>query len=157
MVISGEGSDRLIQEYVYFQKIFLLKKAKKQSKRCLKELCLSDVLHTDQTTAAHLPWTEDPIPGSLISFLSVVSAARNENTKERDRKYFLRGIFKDCSLIYKEIPWWPKSAFSNGISSVKNFWFGGFPGDLVVMNLYANIGNTDLIPALGRSRKPRSS
>ena len=40
MVISGEGSDRLIQEYVYFQKIFLLKKAKKQSKRCLKEPCL---------------------------------------------------------------------------------------------------------------------
>lgn len=105
VIFSGEGSDRLTQGYVYFKKKILLKKAKKQSKRCLKELCLSDVLHTDQTTAAHLPWAEDPIPGSLISFLSLVSAARKENTEEKDRKYFLRGIFKDSSLIYIEIPW----------------------------------------------------
>lgn len=40
VIFSGEGSDRLTQGYVYFQKKILRKKAKKQSKRCLKELCL---------------------------------------------------------------------------------------------------------------------
>ena len=154
VIFSGEGSDRLTQGYICFKKKFCERKPRNRVRDVWRN---SDVLHTDQTTAAHLPWTEDPIPGSLISFLLVVSATRNENTKKQDRKYFLREIFKDSSLIYKEIPWWPKSAFRNGISLVKNFWFGGFPGGSVVMNLHANMGNTVLIPAPGTSRKPRSN
>uniref|UniRef100_A0A2I2YRB6 Asparagine synthetase domain-containing protein n=1 Tax=Gorilla gorilla gorilla TaxID=9595 RepID=A0A2I2YRB6_GORGO len=53
VIFSGEGSDELIQGYIYFHNVSTLKWKDEESERLLRELYLSDVLHADQTTAAH--------------------------------------------------------------------------------------------------------
>ncbi|XP_063524552.1 asparagine synthetase [glutamine-hydrolyzing]-like [Pongo pygmaeus] len=123
VIFSGEGSDELIQGYIYFHKASSPERAEEKSERLLRELYLFDVLHEDRTTAAHglelrVPFLDHQFSSYYLSLTPEMRIPKNVI-----EKHLLRETFEDSSQILKEILWQPKEVFSDRITSVKNSWF----------------------------------
>lgn len=119
VIFSGEGSDELVQGYIYFHKAPSPEAADAESKRLLKDLYLYDVLRGDRSTAAH--GLEIRVPFLDVAFTSYFLSLEPSIRQPRDgiEKYLLRSSFDDAELLPREILWRPKEAFSDGVSSTE--------------------------------------
>uniref|UniRef100_A0A2K5D9M9 Asparagine synthetase domain-containing protein n=1 Tax=Aotus nancymaae TaxID=37293 RepID=A0A2K5D9M9_AOTNA len=123
VIFSAEGSDELMQGYIYFHKVPSPEKAKEESESLLRELYLLDVLRADRTTAAHSLELRVPFLDHRFSSYYLSLPPELRIPKNGIEKHLLREMFEDSNLKSKEILWRPKEAFSDGITSVKNSWF----------------------------------
>lgn len=92
-----------IYRVTYIFTWLLLKKAKEESKKLVKKRHL--MFSTQIKNYYTHPWTKSSLPGT----------PKMRIPKNEIEKHLLREIFEDSTMILKEILWWLKENFSDGI------------------------------------------
>jgi len=121
VIFSGEGSDELLQGYLYFHNAPSAEDGEWESLRLVKNLHMYDVLRADRCISAN--GLEPRVPFLDKRFVDLTLSLRTEDKVPRSgyEKYILRKAFQ--GYIPDEILWRRKEGFSDGVSSVKKSWY----------------------------------
>jgi asparagine synthase (glutamine-hydrolysing) len=121
VIFSGEGSDELLEGYLYFHKAPSPKEAEDETLRLIKELHLYDVLRVDRCVSSwglepRVPFLDRNVIQTVLSLSKIDKFPYNGC-----EKYILRKAFE--GWLPSEVLWRKKETFSDGVSSVQKSWF----------------------------------
>lgn len=125
VIFSGEGSDELLEGYLYFHNAPSYEEGENETLRLIRELHQYDVLRVDRCISSF--GLEPRVP-----FLDrdVVDVVMNLEAKDKYpvlienrkiEKYILRKAFED--MLPPEVCWRRKEAFSDGVSKKEKSWY----------------------------------
>ena len=122
VIFSGEGSDELMQGYLYFHYAPNHVDARKESNRLMNDLYMYDVLRADRTTAnfgleLRVPFLDKDFMKLMCSIPCNIICPLY-----KAEKYLFRKAFDSTELLPKDILWRTKEAFSDGVSSKEDSW-----------------------------------
>jgi len=125
VIFSGEGSDEILEGYLYFHLAPTPEEGEVEALRLVKELHTYDVLRADRCISS---WGLEPRVPFLDRHLVDVSLslpASEKCPRQGVEKYILRKAFEDLEspFLPKEVLWRKKEAFSDGVSSVEKSWY----------------------------------
>jgi asparagine synthase (glutamine-hydrolysing) len=126
VIFSGEGSDEVLQGYLYFHKAPTPTDGEIESIRLMKNLHLYDVLRCDRSISNN--GLEPRVPFLDKDFVDLILSLPTsyKNPHKGYEKYILRKAFdtdEENSFLPKEILWRRKEGFSDGVSSMKKPWY----------------------------------
>ena len=122
VIFSGEGSDELMQGYLYFHYAPNNIDARKESNRLMNDLYMYDVLRADRTTAnfgleLRVPFLDKNFMKLMCSIpCNLICPLYNAE------KYLFRKAFDSTDLLPKDILWRTLELFSVGVSSKEDSW-----------------------------------
>ncbi len=125
VIFSGEGSDEILQGYLYFHNAPSPKDGEIESLRLVNELHMYDVLRADRCISSNGLEARVPFLDRRFVDLCMSLPTNDKCPKEGIEKYILRKAFdhtdKDNEHCYlpKEILWRRKEGFSDGTSSIE--------------------------------------
>ena len=121
VIFSGEGSDEVLEGYLYFHNAPSPKEGEDESIRLIKNLHLYDVLRADRCISTH--GLEPRVPFLDRKFVNTTLSLSAEQKKPTNgyEKYILRKAF--TSYLPDEVLWRRKEGFSDGVSSTKKSWY----------------------------------
>lgn len=123
VIYSGELADELFQGYMYFHRQPTPVAADIESRRLVQDVHYFDVLRADRTTAAFgLELREPFCDQRLVELVYNIDPILRAPTMGKE-KYLVRKAFESSALIPHEVLWRPKCAFSDGVSSVRKYWY----------------------------------
>jgi asparagine synthase (glutamine-hydrolysing) len=132
VIFSGEGSDEILQGYLYFHNAPTPDDGEKESLRLVENLYKYDVLRADRCISSN--GLEPRVPFLDKRFVDLCMALPvNEKCPQHGiEKYVLRKAF-DCDIhveekseqpfLPKEVLWRRKEGFSDGTSSIEKPWY----------------------------------
>ena len=122
VIFSGEGSDELLQGYLYFHYSPSEIIGRIESNRLMNNLYMYDVLRADRTTASN--GLELRVPFLDKEFMKYIYSLPDNLVRPINgvEKYILRKAFENGNYLPNEILWRTKEAFSDGVSSNENSW-----------------------------------
>lgn len=121
VIFSGEGSDEILEGYLYFHNAPSPEEAENETIRLIRQLHLYDVLRADRCISScglepRVPFLDRNVVDTVLSIPCLEKAPKNGI-----EKYILRKAFE--SYLPPEIAWRRKEAFSDGVSSIKKSWY----------------------------------
>lgn len=121
VIFSGEGSDEVLEGYLYFHNAPTPEEGEKESVRLIKNLHLYDVLRADRCISTN--GLEPRVPFLDRKFVDITLSLSEEQKKPTNgfEKYILRKAF--TGYLPDEVLWRRKEGFSDGVSSVKKSWY----------------------------------
>lgn len=121
VIFSGEGSDEVLEGYLYFHNAPTPKDGEEESLRLIRNLHLYDVLRADRCISVN--GLEPRVPFLDRKFVDVTLALSADQKKPQNgfEKYVLRKAFQ--GYLPDEVLWRRKEGFSDGVSSVKKSWY----------------------------------
>jgi asparagine synthase (glutamine-hydrolysing) len=121
VIFTGEGSDELLQGYLYFHNAPSVNEAEQESIKLVSRLHMYDVLRADRCISVH--GLEPRVPFLDKKVVDVVLSLPKEEKRPKYgyEKYILRKAFED--YLPPEIAWRRKEGFSDGISTVRKPWY----------------------------------
>ena len=121
VIFSGEGSDEVLEGYLYFHNAPSPQDGEEESLRLIRNLHLYDVLRADRCISAH--GLEARVPFLDRKFVNTTLALSADQKKPQHgfEKYILRKAFE--GYLSDEVLWRRKEGFSDGVSSVKKSWY----------------------------------
>jgi len=131
VILSGEGSDEELFGYLYFHKAPTPQDAQQESLRLLASLHLYDVLRGDRCVSSNgleirVPFLDKDVVDFVVSIPPIYKMPIKGCEKWILRKAFESDFFmyNDAKVfIPREVLLRQKTAFSDGVSSVKKSWF----------------------------------
>jgi asparagine synthase (glutamine-hydrolysing) len=135
VIFSGEGSDEVLQGYLYFHNAPTPTDGENESLRLVNELHLYDVLRADRCISSN--GLEPRVPFLDRKFVNLCTAlpVNDKCPKEGIEKYILRKAFdhdvpelyfegeRELCYLPKEVLWRRKEGFSDGTSSIEKPWY----------------------------------
>lgn len=127
VIFTGEGSDELLQGYLYFHKASSPEFGEQESLRLMKNLHQYDVLRADRCISNNgleprVPFLDKNFTDLCLSLETKNKCPKiNPEKKEFFEKYILRIAFED--FLPSEIIWRRKEGFSDGVSSMQKPWY----------------------------------
>lgn len=123
VIFSGEGSDEILQGYLYFHKAPSPEEGETESLRLVNNLHLYDVLRCDRCISANgleprVPFLDRHVVNVT---LSIPASEKCAGVDGRCEKYILRKAFE--GFLPEDILWRKKEAFSDGVSSLTKSWY----------------------------------
>jgi asparagine synthase (glutamine-hydrolysing) len=121
VIFSGEGSDEVLEGYLYFHNAPTPEDGENESVRLIKQLHLYDVLRADRCISVN--GLEPRVPFLDKDFVNVALSLSAEQKRPQKgfEKYILRKAFE--GYLPNEVLWRRKEGFSDGVSSVKKAWY----------------------------------
>jgi asparagine synthase (glutamine-hydrolysing) len=121
VIFSGEGSDELLEGYLYFHNAPTSEEGRDEALRLVQNLHMYDVLRADRCISVN--GLEPRVPFLDKKFVDATLALSAEDKSPRNgfEKYVLRKAFE--GYLPEEILWRRKEGFSDGVSSVKKSWY----------------------------------
>lgn len=121
VIFSGEGSDEVLEGYLYFHNAPTPKDGEEESLRLIRDLHLYDVLRADRCISSN--GLEPRVPFLDRKFIDITLELSADQKKPQNgfEKYILRKAFE--GYLPNEILWRRKEGFSDGVSSVKKSWY----------------------------------
>lgn len=121
VIFSGEGSDEVLEGYLYFHNAPTPKDGEEESLRLIRNLHLYDVLRADRCISAH--GLEPRVPFLDRKFVDTALSLSADQKKPQNgyEKYILRKAFE--GYLPHDVLWRRKEGFSDGVSSVKKSWY----------------------------------
>jgi asparagine synthase (glutamine-hydrolysing) len=121
VIFTGEGSDELLQGYLYFHNAPSVEEAEADSIKLITRLHMYDVLRADRCISVH--GLEPRVPFLDRNVVDVVLSLPMEDKRPKQgyEKYILRKAFEYC--LPPEVAWRRKEGFSDGVSSIKKPWY----------------------------------
>lgn len=129
VIFSGEGSDELLQGYLYFHKAPSPHDGEEESLRLLSELHQYDVLRADRCISScglepRVPFLDKHVVDTVMRIPAQEKCPRNGYEKYLLRKAFEVDISgSEPPYLPDEILWRRKEAFSDGVSGTKKSWY----------------------------------
>lgn len=121
VIFSGEGSDELLEGYLYFHKAPTPEMGADESLRLVKELYLYDVLRADRTISANGLELREPFLDWDVVNLCMNLPADIKKPCNGYEKHVLRKAFDGC--LPDEIIFRKKEGFSDGVSGMVKPWY----------------------------------
>lgn len=122
VLLVGEGSDELLQGYIYFKNRPNCAESFKDSLRLLKNIHLFDGLRADRCMSNN--GLEIRVPFLDIDFTNyVLSLDPNLLNDTNLEKKLFRDSFKDSGFLPENVLYRKKEAFSDGVSTLEKSWF----------------------------------
>lgn len=121
VIFSGEGSDELLEGYLYFHKAPTPEAGAEESLRLVNNLHLYDVLRADRTVSSNGLELREPFLDWDMVNLCMSLPPDIKKPCNSFEKYVLRKAFEGC--LSDEIIWRRKEAFSDGVSGLKKSWY----------------------------------
>lgn len=121
VIFTGEGSDEVLEGYLYFHNAPTPEEGEKESLRLIKNLHLYDVLRADRCISSHGLEPRVPFLDRQFVDLTLSLSASQKAPCQGYEKYILRKAFEDC--LPSEIIWRRKEGFSDGVSGTKKSWY----------------------------------
>jgi asparagine synthase (glutamine-hydrolysing) len=141
VIFSGEGSDELLQGYLYFHNAPSIEDGEWESLRLVKNLYLYDVLRADRCIS--MCGLEPRVPFLDKRFVDLTLSLRADDKvpKMGYEKYILRKAFE--GFLPEEIIWRRKEGFSDGVSSIKKSWYNHIREkvDLLISDFQLRLAN----------------
>lgn len=121
VIFSGEGSDELLQGYLYFHKAPCPIAGEWESLRLIKNLHRYDVLRSDRCISSC--GLEPRVPFLDKDFVNTTLSLQQEDKipQQGFEKYILRKAF--VGFLPEEVLWRRKEGFSDGVSSMNKPWY----------------------------------
>jgi asparagine synthase (glutamine-hydrolysing) len=121
VIFSGEGSDEVLEGYLYFHNAPTPKEGEDESVRLIRNLHLYDVLRADRCISTN--GLEPRVPFLDRKFVDVTLSLSEDMKKPSFgfEKYILRKAF--TGYLPDDVLWRRKEGFSDGVSSVKKSWY----------------------------------
>jgi asparagine synthase (glutamine-hydrolysing) len=121
VIFSGEGSDELLEGYLYFHNAPSPQDGEDESVRLIKNLHMYDVLRADRCISVH--GLEPRVPFLDKNFVNMTLALSADQKKPQNgfEKYILRKAFE--GYLPNEVLWRRKEGFSDGTSSLNKPWY----------------------------------
>jgi asparagine synthase (glutamine-hydrolysing) len=125
VIFSGEGSDEILQGYLYFHNAPSLEKGEKESLRLVNQLHTYDVLRADRCISVHGLEPRVPFLDRRMVDVAMSLPSQEKAPIMNIEKYILRKAFDDTENPYlpKEVLWRRKEGFSDGTSSLDKPWY----------------------------------
>lgn len=125
VVMVGEGPDEVCSSYLFNWYAPSSEELDKCSKEYVKNIHMYDVKRVDKCVSnwgleARVPLLD---PEFIKSYWELPHEVRHPNYKGIE-KWWLRKAFDGINLLPDEILWRKKEAFSDGVSSKANSWYG---------------------------------
>ena len=121
VIFSGEGSDEVLEGYLYFHNAPTPTDGEEESVRLIRNLHLYDVLRADRCISTN--GLEPRVPFLDRRFVDVALSLSADQKKPQKgfEKYILRTAFE--GYLPHDVLWRRKEGFSDGVSSVKKAWY----------------------------------
>lgn len=121
VIFSGEGSDEVLQGYLYFHKAPNSEEGENESLRLMKQLHHYDVLRCDRSISVN--GLEPRVPFLDKNFVDYTLSLKtsDKNPQNGYEKYILRKAFE--GFLPEDVLWRRKEGFSDGVSSMKKPWY----------------------------------
>jgi len=125
VIFSGEGSDEILQGYLYFHNAPTSKDGEEESLRLVKELHTYDVLRADRCISVHGLEARVPFLDRKMVNVAMALPVGEKCPYNKIEKYILRKAFDtpDNPYLPEEVLWRKKEAFSDGVSSSSKSWY----------------------------------
>lgn len=125
VIFSGEGSDELLEGYLYFHNAPNPEAAENETIRLIRELHQYDVLRVDRCISSvglepRVPFLDRDVVDVIMSIPASEKYYKLIDDKKCE-KYILRKAFE--GYLPDEILWRRKEAFSDGVSSQSKSWY----------------------------------
>ena len=122
VIFSGEGSDEILEGYLYFKKAPTPVEGALESVRLTKNLHMYDVLRADRCISSNgleprVPFLDRKVVNVCLSIPDEEKCPQNGVEKYILRKAFEGGYLPD------EVLWRQKEALSDGVSGVQKSWY----------------------------------
>lgn len=121
VIFSGEGSDEVLEGYLYFHNAPSPQEGEEESLRLIRNLHLYDVLRADRCISVH--GLEPRVPFLDRKFVNTTLSLSADQKKPQYgfEKYILRKAFE--GYLPDEVLWRRKEGFSDGTSSLNKPWY----------------------------------
>ena len=121
VIFSGEGSDEILEGYLYFHNAPNPEEGERESLRLIRNLHLYDVLRADRCISANGLELRVPFLDRGMVDVSLSLPAEDKAPKKGIEKYILRAAFD--GYLPEEVLWRVKEGMSDGISSRAKSWY----------------------------------
>lgn len=121
VIFSGEGSDEILEGYLYFHNAPNVQDAEQESVRLTQNLHLYDVLRADRCISSNGLEPRVPFLDRTVVDVSLSLSAEEKAPRNGIEKYILRSAFE--GYLPHDVLWRKKEAFSDGVSSTTKSWF----------------------------------
>jgi asparagine synthase (glutamine-hydrolysing) len=125
VIFSGEGSDEILQGYLYFHNAPTPEDGEQESLRLIEQLHLYDVLRADRCISvwgleARVPFLDRKVVDTALSL-----PVNEKCPRQGYEKYVLRKAFDNTEdpWLPKDVLWRKKTAFSDGVSGTEKKWY----------------------------------
>ena len=131
VIFSGEGSDEILQGYLYFHNAPTPVDGEIESLRLVNQLHNYDVLRADRCISSNGLEPRVPFLDRRFVDLCMALPVNDKCPKEGIEKYILRKAFdydstdstQETCYLPKEVLWRRKEGFSDGTSSIQKPWY----------------------------------
>jgi len=121
VIFSGEGSDEVLEGYLYFHNAPTPKDGEDESIRLIQNLHLYDVLRADRCISSNGLEARVPFLDRNFVDQTLRLSADQKRPQYGFEKYILRKAFQ--GYLPDDVLWRRKEGFSDGVSSVKKSWY----------------------------------
>jgi asparagine synthase (glutamine-hydrolysing) len=121
VIFSGEGSDEVLEGYLYFHNAPTPKDGEEESINLIRNLHMYDVLRADRCISVHGLEARVPFLDRKFVNTTLQLSADQKTPQNGFEKYILRKAFE--GYLPHEVLWRRKEGFSDGTSSLQKPWY----------------------------------
>jgi asparagine synthase (glutamine-hydrolysing) len=122
VIFSGEGSDEILEGYLYFKNAPTPKEGEEESVRLINNLHMYDVLRADRCISSNGLEPRVPFLDRKVVNVSLSIPAEEKCPRNGIEKYVLRKAFEN-GYLPDEVLWRQKEALSDGVSGLNKSWY----------------------------------
>lgn len=125
VIFSGEGSDEILQGYLYFHNAPTPEDGEKESLRLIEQLHLYDVLRADRCISVWGLEARVPFLDRRVVDTALALPCKEKCPRQGYEKYILRKAFDNPEdpWLPSDVLWRKKTAFSDGVSGTAKKWY----------------------------------
>lgn len=121
VIFSGEGSDEILEGYLYFHNAPTPEDGARESVRLIQQMHQYDVLRADRCISANGLEPRVPFLDRKVVDIALGMPPTAKAPQKGYEKYILRKAFE--GFLPLDVLWRRKEGFSDGVSSVKKAWY----------------------------------